>query len=90
MASTGSRRRQVSLKRRLLFSAIVVCTLSLLLEGFCSVLYVAKEMFFNQPIAERISTEYDPELGWVAKKNFFDANHVRSEPTAANQRTAIS
>ncbi|HSG72642.1 MAG TPA: SGNH/GDSL hydrolase family protein [Planctomycetaceae bacterium] len=39
--------------------------LLLLLEGACSVAIVCKHAFFDQPLAERVHTEYDPELGWI-------------------------
>lgn len=57
--------RRLSLIRRLFYTIIFVVLFLLVLEGACSVAIVCKHAFFDQPLAERVHTEYDPELGWI-------------------------
>lgn len=70
MPGTPSRPRRLSLTRRLSYTAIALVMFLLMLEGFCSVLVVLKHVFFDPPLAERLHTEYDEELGWINKANF--------------------
>ena len=74
MPSTPSQPRRLSLFRRLCYSTIVVLTFFLVLEGACSVLIVLKHMLFDQPLAERVHTEYDADLGWINKQSFYRAD----------------
>jgi hypothetical protein len=62
--------RKLSLPRRIGYSLIVAVLFFLLLEGACSVAIVIKHAIFDQPLAERIHTEYDPELGWINRASF--------------------
>ncbi|HID53778.1 MAG TPA: hypothetical protein EYP41_17300 [Anaerolineae bacterium] len=46
---------------------LIIVGLFLLMEGFFSVLFVGRRIQANKPIAERLHTEYDLDLGWVNK-----------------------
>jgi hypothetical protein len=61
--------RRLSLIRRLFYTIIFVVLFLLVLEGACSVAIVCKHAFFDPPLAERVHTEYDSELGWINLPN---------------------
>jgi hypothetical protein len=49
---------------------VAVLMFLLMLEGSCSVIVVLQDVFFEEPLAERVHTEYDAELGWINKASF--------------------
>lgn len=49
----------------------VVLMLLFLIEGFSSFLLVGRKVVAVKPIAERVHTEYDEQLGWVNLPNIF-------------------
>ncbi len=53
----------------ILVNFIVLFTLLVGIEGFSSFLFVGYRILTNKPIAERVHTEYDEELGWVNLPN---------------------
>jgi hypothetical protein len=57
------------LMRGLLISVLGVLVLFFLFEGFSSTVYFIKSL--HRPIAERVHTQYDEQLGWVNIPNKF-------------------
>lgn len=49
----------------MLFNLLVVTTVFLLCEGLASTVFFVDQLNQIQPVAERLHTRYDPELGWV-------------------------
>lgn len=49
---------------------LIILGLFLLMEGFFSVWVVGRQLQQNKPIAERLYTQYDSELGWINKPDF--------------------
>lgn len=52
-----------------LYAVAVALVLLLLIEGAASVFYAVRGTVATQPLAERLHTEYDSELGWVNLPN---------------------
>jgi hypothetical protein len=55
----------------ILFSLIVAALTCITCEGLSSILFVAREAATGRPIAERVHTEYDEELGWINIPNIY-------------------
>jgi hypothetical protein len=51
------------------YTIAAVLVLFFTIEGFASFLYAVHGAFAQQPLAERLHTEYDPDLGWVNLPN---------------------
>lgn len=69
-----ARGSRLSLRRKLLFSFITTLGLFFLIEGLCSTAVTVHEMRKDQPLAERVHTEYDSQLGWINQPNFSAAD----------------
>jgi hypothetical protein len=52
-----------------IFNVAVLVVLLVLVEGLASYAIVAQRLFSTRPLAERLHTEYDRELGWVNKQS---------------------
>lgn len=55
----------------LIFNLVVVSIVFLMFEGFSSTLFVVRRIITNRPLAERLHTKYDEELGWVNIPNVY-------------------
>jgi lysophospholipase L1-like esterase len=66
--STGSDTRPGYL-RLVIGNVLVACLIVICLEGVASYVVVLGEILSTRPVAERLHTKYDPELGWVNKPN---------------------
>ncbi len=55
----------------ILFSLVVAALMCITCEGLSSILFVAREAATGRPLAERLHTEYDEELGWINIPNFY-------------------
>lgn len=64
------RRISILTSINILFMAIIF----LIIEGFSSTIFVARDVITSKPVAERRHTEYDEELGWVNMRNFYSKN----------------
>ena len=77
-ADKTSRKQPVSRVKRaaafVLFNVVAVLFLFLLCEGVASVYLTFRTAFANPDIAERLHTEYDPELGWINLPNVYLPN----------------
>ena len=60
----------MSRKRKACFAMVAIALGLLLLEGLSSVAVVANKMLTQRRLAERLHTEYDPQLGWINKSEF--------------------
>jgi hypothetical protein len=47
------------------FSVLVVILAFFMFEGFASTVFVAHKIMARRPVAERLHTKYDEELGWI-------------------------
>ncbi|MAV36775.1 MAG: hypothetical protein CMJ59_15110 [Planctomycetaceae bacterium] len=63
-------RRPLSRSRKLCYSLIATALAALLLEGASSTAVVVYKMVTAPRLAERLHTEYDPQLGWINKADF--------------------
>jgi len=61
--------RRTSYSRLIIGNLLVLLLIFVLFEGAASFLLVSHNIVKTRPIAERLHTEYDPELGWVNKPN---------------------
>jgi len=52
----------------------ILLLLLVVVEGISSYLLVGKSIFENRPIAERVHTEYDEEVGWINLPNLYIAD----------------
>ena len=57
-----------------LYNIAAVIFLVLLFEGAASVYFTFRDAFNHPDIAERLHTEYDPELGWINLPNVYLPN----------------
>ena len=57
-----------------LYNIAAVIFLLLLFEGAASVYFTFRDAFNHPDIAERLHTEYDPELGWINLPNVYLPN----------------
>jgi hypothetical protein len=55
----------------ILFSLIVAALTCIICEGLSSILFVVREVATSRPLAERVHTEYDEELGWINIPNIY-------------------
>ena len=67
MTRAGSAAR--SAPAMVLYTLVAAVVLLLVLEGAASVLYAVRGVVASQPLAERLHTEYDADLGWVNLPN---------------------
>ncbi|MEW5957872.1 MAG: hypothetical protein AB1801_09130, partial [Chloroflexota bacterium] len=49
----------------ILFNVLVVVLAFLLIEGLASTILFYRTLQNTKPVAERLHTRYDPELGWM-------------------------
>ena len=61
--------RRTSYSRLIIGNLLVLLLIFVLFEGAASFLSVLYDIIKTRPIAARLYTEYDPELGWVNKPN---------------------
>lgn len=52
-------------------SVLVVCLTAMLLEGLASLILFYQAVFQTRPVAERLYTDYDEDLGWVSLPNVY-------------------
>ena len=67
--SNSNDHRRTSYSRLFIGNLLVLLLIFVLFEGAASFLLVLYDIVKTRPIAERLHTEYDPELGWVNKPN---------------------
>src|SRR2546430_13620492 len=67
--SKSDNRRRTSYFRLIIGNLLALLLIFFLFEGAASYLLVLYDIVKTRPIAERLHTEYDPELGWVNKRN---------------------
>ena len=72
MTPPGSSFRRIA--ALVLYNIVAVLLLLLVLEGIASVLNSFHESFASKPLAERLHTAYDPDLGWVNLPNVYLPN----------------
>lgn len=72
--STPGNVPRLSWRRKLTFSLIATLGLFFLLEGLCSTAVTIHDMWKEQPLAERVHTEYDAQLGWINRASFTAAD----------------
>jgi hypothetical protein len=58
----------------LAINVVITIALITLVEGFSSFVLIGRAMLRNAPIAERVHTEFDEEIGWINKPDFVDAD----------------
>jgi hypothetical protein len=46
-------------------SVVMVIVAFFMFEGFASTVFVTHKIFSSRPLAERVHTKYDEELGWI-------------------------
>jgi hypothetical protein len=44
---------------------VVIVLIFLIVEGLSSSIFVARKIMTNKPLAERLHTQYDKDLGWI-------------------------
>jgi hypothetical protein len=54
-----------------IFTLTVVVLIFSVIEGISSIFFVASEILENPPLAEKLHTQYDAEIGWVNIPNIY-------------------
>ncbi len=65
LQKTKSMAKVRQLIKFILFNLLVVMVVFILCEGLASITFFIQELRETKPVAERLHTRYDPELGWV-------------------------